>query len=88
MTFEVGIGSVNLTEFFVATTETIMFVAALGPSFLENWPTIAGLLAGGAVAAPFAACIAKRLLARTLMILVGVLIIVLSIRTIILTFAG
>lgn len=76
------IGSVNFSEFFVTLAQSITFVLTL--SFGQYWQIILGLLVGGAVAAPFAALMAKRLPLKTLMILVGVLIIALSIRTILL----
>jgi len=74
------IGSVNFSEFFVTLAESITFVLTL--SFTEYWQIILGLLIGGAVAAPFAARMTKVLPLKTLMIMVGVLIILLSIRTI------
>jgi uncharacterized membrane protein YfcA len=74
------IGSVNFSEFFITTAESITFVLAL--SFSEYWQIILGLLIGGGIAAPLAARMTKKLPLKSLMILVGVLIIVLSIRTI------
>ncbi|MES2734087.1 MAG: sulfite exporter TauE/SafE family protein [Bacteroidota bacterium] len=71
------IGSVNLAEFFIATAGAGTFVALIG---MGNWHIIAGLVIGGSFAAPFAAYLCKKLSAKTLMIMVGVLIIVLSIR--------
>ncbi len=82
------IGSVNTAEFLVTTSEAITFFIAIPLLLQENWPAIVGLLAGGVVAAPLAAYVCKRLPAKTLMIMVGVLIIVLSLRTIYLTFWG
>lgn len=79
------IGSVNFSEFFVTFSESVMFVLAL--SFSQYWQIIVGLLIGGAIAAPLAAWLAQKLPIKILMIFVGVLIIVLSIRTIYLTFA-
>jgi len=73
------IGSVNLAEFFVTLAEAVTFFAILG---LVHWQVIVGLLIGGVLAAPLAAYICKRLPARALMIIVGTLIMVLSIRTI------
>ena len=75
-----AIGSVNFSEFFVTLAESITFVLTLG--FGEYWKTILGLLIGGVIAAPLAAVMAKKLPTRVLLFLVGVLIIVLSIRTI------
>ena len=77
------IGSVNFSEFFVTFAESVTFVLTL--SFLGYWQIILGLLLGGVVAAPIAAVLAKRLPAKTLMFIVGLLIIGLSIRTILLS---
>lgn len=74
------IGSVNFSEFFVTFAESVTFVLTL--NFLSYWRIILGLLIGGVVAAPLAALLARRLPVKALMILVGVLIILLSIRTI------
>ena len=79
------IGSVNFSEFFVTLAESVTFVLIL--SFGQYWQIILGLLIGGAIAAPLAAHVTKRLPVKTLMILVGTLIIMLSIRTIYLTIA-
>jgi uncharacterized membrane protein YfcA len=80
-----SIGSVNSAEFFVTFAESITFLLTLG-GLLSNWPIFVGLLIGGAVAAPLAAVITKKLPVRWLMGLVGILIIVLSVRTLILYF--
>jgi uncharacterized membrane protein YfcA len=77
------IGSVNFTEFFVTFFESILFVIAL--SFGEYWRIILGLLIGGAIAAPIAARLSQKIPVKTLMIVVGILIILLSLRTIYLT---
>jgi uncharacterized membrane protein YfcA len=74
------IGSVNFSEFFVTFAESVTFVLAL--SFSQYWQIILGLLIGGGIAAPLAARMTKKLPLKSLMIMVGVLIIVLSIRTI------
>ncbi len=75
-----AIGSVNLAEFFVTLTISATFVATIG---LELWPIIAGLIIGGVVAAPFAAYATKVLPDKVLMILVGCVVVILSLRTII-----
>jgi len=74
-----AIGSVNLAEFFVTTAQVATFFTMIG---LVHWQIIVGLIVGGALAAPLAAYVCKRLPSRVLMIIVGVLIITLSIRTI------
>ncbi|MEW6029891.1 MAG: sulfite exporter TauE/SafE family protein [Chloroflexota bacterium] len=76
------IGSVNFSEFFVTLTESIIFIFTL--SFGEYWQIILGLLIGGALAAPLAARVTRKMPVKALMILVGAIIIVLSIRTVLL----
>jgi uncharacterized membrane protein YfcA len=73
------IGSVNFSEFFITFSESITFVLAL--SFGQYWQIILGLLIGGAIAAPLAALLSQKLPLKTLMIVVGILIIILSLRT-------
>ena len=73
------IGSVNFSEFFVTLAESVTFVITL--SFSQYWQVIVGLLIGGAIAAPIAAKLAQKIPVKGLMIFVGILIIVLSIRT-------
>jgi uncharacterized membrane protein YfcA len=79
------IGSVNFSEFFVTLSQSVVFVLTLG--FSQYWQIILGLLIGGGIAAPLAARMTKKLPLKALMILVGVLIIVLSLRTIYLALA-
>ena len=74
------IGSVILSEFFVALASAITFALAL--NFSQYWQIILGLLIGGAIAAPFGARVTKALPPKTLMIMVGMLIIILSISII------
>ena len=80
-----AVGSVNFSEFFVTFSESVMFVFTL--VFADYWKIILGLLIGGAVAAPLAAVLARKLPVKALMILVGLVIIALSIRTILLALA-
>lgn len=74
-----AIGSVNLTEFFVTVAESATFVAIMG---VVHWQIILGLIIGGVLAAPLAAYVCQRLPARTLMLILGTLIICLSMRSI------
>lgn len=73
------IGSVNLTEFFVTFAEAVTFLLTIG---ISNWQVIVGLIIGGVIAAPLGAFMAKRVPARAMMALVGILICFLSLRTI------
>jgi uncharacterized membrane protein YfcA len=72
-----AIGTVNLSEFFVTATISATFLMTIG---LTLWPMIAGLVIGGVIAAPFAAYATRYLPDRTLMVLVGLVVVVLSLR--------
>ncbi len=73
-----AIGSVNLAEFFVTAVISGTFFLTIG---LELWPIISGLIVGGVMAAPFAAYATKHLPDKALMIIVGCVVILLSLRT-------
>jgi hypothetical protein len=73
------VGSVNLAEFFVALAASTTFLVTIGLGF---WRVIAGLVLGGVLAAPFAAYACKKIPARWFMLLIGVLVLVLSLRAI------
>ncbi|CAM3746863.1 sulfite exporter TauE/SafE family protein [Aquirufa aurantiipilula] len=75
------IGSVNLTEFFVSLASSLTFFTVIG---LGYWQVIIGLILGGVVAAPIAARLANKLPIKSMMILVGLVIIIVSLRQIIL----
>jgi uncharacterized membrane protein YfcA len=72
------IGTVSLTEFFVTLGSALTFFVILGASHIQ---TIAGLIIGGLVAAPIAAKLAGKLNTKSILIAVGVLVIVSSLRT-------
>jgi uncharacterized membrane protein YfcA len=72
------IGSVNGVEFFVTLAASITFILMLG---LANWPIIAGLALGGLVAAPVGAWACTRIPLRPFTVMVGLLVIGLSLRT-------
>ncbi|MDB5263565.1 MAG: hypothetical protein JWQ14_2848 [Adhaeribacter sp.] len=77
------IGSVNLTEFFVSFASSVTFITLIG---FSHWQVVLGLVLGGMVAAPFAALIARRLPVKTMMIVVGLVVIILSLRNIYTSF--
>ncbi len=79
-----AIGSVNLAEFFVTFTISATFVFTIG---LELWPIIAGLIIGGVAAAPFAALAAKHMPDTALMIIVGCVVVILSLRGLLLALS-
>lgn len=73
------IGSVAFSEFFVTFAASATLLLTIGVS---SWLPIAGLALGGAIAAPLAARLTGRIPARPLMIAVGIMVILLSMRTI------
>jgi hypothetical protein len=79
-----AVGSVNLAEFFVTVAITLTFMVLIG---LESfrWDIVLALVLAGLVTAPLAAWLCHRLPRRVLGILVGLLVIILSLRTIALT---
>ncbi|MEI3799962.1 MULTISPECIES: sulfite exporter TauE/SafE family protein [unclassified Chitinophaga] len=76
------IGSVNAAEFFISLSSAATFLIFTG---ISSWQVIVGLVIGGVIASPFAAILVRRIKRKPLMIMVGVLIIILSLRTIIAT---
>jgi uncharacterized protein len=74
------IGSVNLAEFFISFASSVVFALYVG---LENYGlVILGLILGGSIAAPIAARLAQRLPIKTMMVLVGIVVIIVSLRKI------
>ena len=71
------IGSVNLAEFFVSLASSITFFMFIG---LTHWSIIAGLIIGGVIAAPFAAYLSSRIPVKSTMILVGIVVIISSLK--------
>ncbi len=74
------VGSVNTAEFVVAVAASIGFLVAL-PGEDISWLTVAGLLVGGVVAAPFAAWLVRALPARLLGAAAGGMIVLTNIGT-------
>jgi uncharacterized protein len=65
------IGTVNTAEFFITFTVSLTFIATIG---LEAFTLVTGgLLVGGLLAAPLGGYIAKRVPAKTLLLLVGII---------------
>lgn len=77
------IGSVNLAEFFVSLASSFAFFAVLGS---VSWQPIAGLILGGVCAAPIAAYLSSRLNIKPMMIFVGIVVIVVSLKNILTVF--
>jgi len=77
------IGSVSLTEFFVTLASALTFFTLMGVS---HWQVIVALIAGGLLAAPIAAKLAGRLPRKATLILLGVLVIIWSLKILIKVF--
>lgn len=55
------IGSVSASEFMVAASASLGFLVGMRNDFIQNLPVVAGLAAGGVLAAPFAAWLVSRI---------------------------
>jgi uncharacterized membrane protein YfcA len=70
-----AVGSVNFTEFFVTVAAATTFFIELGAA---PWVELLALIIGGVLAAPFGGWLVRRIPARTLLLLVGFLIVLLA----------
>jgi len=71
------IGSVNLAEFFVSLASSFTFFTVIGGA---AWKPILGLILGGICAAPIAAYLSSKLNIKALMLIVGIVVIIVSLR--------
>lgn len=74
------VGSVSIAEFVVAVSATLGFTLTLGWEAVA-WAQVAALVAGGAVAAPMAAWMARKLPAQVLGVMVGTAVLLVNLRT-------
>jgi len=72
-----AVGTVSLTEFFVTLASAFTFFTMIGVS---HWQTILALVIGGLIAAPIAAKLAGKLPKKTAYLLLGILVIIWSVR--------
>jgi uncharacterized membrane protein YfcA len=70
------IGTVNTAEFFLSVTISVTFLLSLGVEAFTM--AMVGLLIGGLAAAPLGGYVAKRVPARGLLIMVGVVLVITS----------
>lgn len=73
------VGSVCLAEFFVSLASSVTFITLIG---FSHWQVILGLVLGGVIASPIAAYFSKKIPVKTLMLVVGVAVIAISLRTV------
>jgi uncharacterized membrane protein YfcA len=72
------IGSVNAAEFAVSFASGITFMIFGG---IQGWQVIFGLILGGIIAAPIGAYLVNKIQRKPMMVFVGILIILLSLKT-------
>jgi siroheme synthase-like protein len=74
-----SLGTVKLSRFFIALMSSITFFTMLTS---HHWEAVAGMVIGSAIASPIAAKISNRISAKAIMVSVGVIVILISIRSI------
>jgi uncharacterized membrane protein YfcA len=78
-----AVGSAHLAKFFVALVSTLTFFFMIG---LSHWQIIFGLVIGGMIAAPGSIYLSNKIPIRKGLVFVGILIILISLRTLFNTF--
>lgn len=81
--FRETVGTVNTVEFFVTLSASLGFLIGIG---LSHWNVILGLALGGVVAAPLGAWVCKHVPQRPFLVVVGLVVIALSVRTLLQSF--
>ncbi len=74
-----SLGTVKLSRFFIALMSSLTFVTMLDGL---RWYAVAGLVLGSAIASPIAARVSNKLSAKTIMVAVGVIVILVSLRAV------
>ncbi|SMO81429.1 sulfite exporter TauE/SafE family protein [Solitalea koreensis] len=75
-----SLGTVKATRFFVAMLSSLTFVTMASTI---HWDVVAGLVIGSAIAAPIAARISNKISAKTIMVSVGIIVMLVSLKSII-----
>lgn len=75
-----SLGTVKLSRFFVAIMGSLTFISMVSS---DHWPAVAGLILGSALASPIAARISNKISTKTIMVSVGIIVILVSIKSII-----
>ncbi|MEJ6979620.1 sulfite exporter TauE/SafE family protein [Pedobacter sp. P351] len=75
-----SLGSVKASRFFVAFMSSLTFITMLKGL---HWEAIGGLVIGSAIASPIAARVSNRISAKSIMVAVGVIVILVSLKSII-----
>jgi len=74
-----SLGTVKITRFFIAILSSLTFITMLGGA---HWEAVLGMILGSALAAPIAAKVSNRISAKTIMVLVGIIVLLVSLRNI------
>lgn len=77
-----SLGSVKLSRFFIAITSSLTFITMTNG---VHWEAVMGLVIGSALASPIAAKISSKLSVKAIMVAVGVIVMITSLRSIIIT---
>lgn len=72
------VGSVNLAEFFVSLASSFTFFTVIGTN--NVWQPVLGLVLGGICAAPIAAYLTSKLNMKAMMLFVGIVVMIVSLR--------
>ncbi len=78
-----SLGTVKLSRFFISLMSSLTFITMLNSL---HWYAVAGLVCGSAIASPIAAKVSNKISAKTIMVAVGIIVILVSLKSII-TFA-
>ena len=74
-----SLGTVKITRFFIALMSSLTFITMLNGA---HWEAVAGLVIGSALAAPIAARVSNKISVKTIMVSVGIIVILVSLRSI------
>jgi siroheme synthase-like protein len=74
-----SLGTVKLTRFFVALISSATFIFMLNNA---HWDAVAGLIIGSAIASPIAAKISNKISTKVIMVAVGIIVIIISLKSI------
>lgn len=75
-----SLGTVKITRFFIASMSSLTFLTMLNGA---HWEAVAGLVIGSALAAPIAARVSNKISVKTIMVAVGIIVILVSLRSIV-----
>jgi len=75
-----SLGTVKISRFFIATLSSLTFFTMLGGKY---WEAVLGLVIGSALASPIAAKVSNKISAKTIMVAVGIIVVLVSLRSVI-----